>query len=91
LLLDQKNQDVLTKPILLRRHIVLWVREKTWLKDGGKILRGHLVQIRLGRKHGEQIEDVKQQLSVERRELGDQGLIGTNGVVGIEMAFIGRL
>jgi hypothetical protein len=64
LVLDEEDDDGLIQPILLGRHGVVGVREHAGLEDGGQVLRCHAVLVRLGGKHGEQVEDVQQQLPV---------------------------
>jgi hypothetical protein len=91
LIFNQKDQDILTESIFGRSHIVLWVGKETWLKDGSKICRGHLVQIRLGREDSQKVEDVQEQLSIERWELSDEALVSANSLVWIERPGDGSL
>lgn len=55
---------------------MLRVAEDARLKYCGQILRGHLVQVGLARKHSQKIENIQQQLSVQRREFRDERLVG---------------
>ena len=68
---------------------MLGMREETGLEDGSKIGSGHFVQIGFGRKDGKEIENVQKQLTVERRQLGDEVLVDTDGLDGVEVADIG--
>lgn len=91
LVLDKEDQDILAESIFWRSHVVLGMREETGLEDGSKIGSGHFVQIGFGRKDGKEIENVQKQLTVERRQLGDEVLVDTDGLDGVEVADIGGL
>jgi len=58
---------------------MLWMRQETWLENGCEVGCGHLVEIGLGGKDGEKVEDIEQELTVERWQLGNQALVGANG------------
>jgi hypothetical protein len=51
------------------------MREHAGLEDGRQVLRRHAVLVRLGRKHGQEVKDVQQQLAVQRRQLRDELLV----------------
>ena len=59
LILDQEYQHVLTQPILIGRHVVLRMRDDARLEDSSKISSCHPVEVRLGSKDSQQIEDVE--------------------------------
>lgn len=63
---------------------MLRMREDPGLKDGGEIRGGHFIHIGLCRKHGEQVEDIQQELAVERRQGLDLVLIYAHCGVRIE-------
>ena len=63
---------------------MVWVREDAGLEDGGKVLRVHAVDVGLGGKDGEQVEDVEQQLTVERWQLCDEVLVLGDGGAHVE-------
>jgi hypothetical protein len=67
LVLDEKDDDALIQPVLLWRHGVVGMGEHAGLEDGGEVLGRHAVLVRLGRKYGEQVKDIQQELTVQRR------------------------
>lgn len=79
LVLDEENENILTQLVLIGRHVMLGMGEHSRLEDGGQIGRSHAVLIGFGGKDGQKIEDVEQQLLVQRRQFPDQLLIGGNG------------
>ena len=42
-----------------------WMRYYAWLKDCREICRIHPIQIRLGRKNSQEIENVQQKLTIQ--------------------------
>jgi hypothetical protein len=85
LIFDEEDDHTLIQSVLFRGHGMVGMGQHARLEDGRQILRCHTVLIRLGRKHGEEIEDVQQQLSVQRRQLRDQLLVSRNGSVHVEI------
>jgi hypothetical protein len=85
LVFDEEDDDALVEPILLWGHGVVGVRQHAGLEDGGQILRRHAVLIRLGRKYGEQVEEVQQQLAVQGRQLGYELLVPDDGGVHVKV------
>lgn len=67
MVLNQKDKHVLAELVVLGGHVVGRVREHSGLEDGGQVGGGHAVEVGLGGKDGQEVEDVEQQLSVERR------------------------
>jgi hypothetical protein len=61
------------------------MREHAGLEDGRQVLRRHAVLVRLGRKHGQEVKDVQQQLAVQRRQLRDELLVSYNGGVHVKV------
>jgi hypothetical protein len=54
---------------------MLWMRQDTRLENGSKIVSRHFVNIRLGSKNCEQIQNIQEQLAVERWQSFDEVLI----------------
>lgn len=79
LVFDQEDQNILTQFVLIRRHVVLGVGEHAGLKDGGEVSGRHAILIGFGSKDGQEIENVEQQLLIERRQVANQLLVGGDG------------
>ena len=79
LVFDKEDQNILTQFVFIGRHVMLGVGEHPRLEDGGQIRRSHAVLLGFGSKDSQEIEDVEQQLLVQRRQFPDQLLIGGNG------------
>ena len=79
LVFDQEDQDILTQLVLIGRHVMLGMGEHAGLEDGGEVGGGHAVLIGLGGKDGQEIENVEQQLLVERGQVANQLLVGGDG------------
>jgi hypothetical protein len=60
----------------------------TRLENGGKVGRVHSIGIRFGRKDGEQVKHIEQQLTIERWKLGDKSLKCGHCVVMIKVSDI---
>ena len=58
---------------------MLGMGEHAGLEDGGEVGGGHAVLIGLGGKDGQEIENVEQQLLVERGQVANQLLVGGDG------------
>jgi len=58
LIINEKDEDILTQTVVLRRHVVLGMRKEPWLENGSKIRSRHLIDIGLGGKDGKQVQDV---------------------------------
>ena len=80
LVVDQEDQDVLGQLVCARSHLVARVRDQAGLEDGGKVFGIHPVQLRFGGKDGQQVQDVEQELAVERGQLGDEPLVDLDGI-----------
>ena len=63
------------------------VGEHSGLEDGGQVGGGHAVEVGLGGKDGQEVENVEQQLSVERRELLDELLVGNDCSLPVKPTF----
>jgi hypothetical protein len=85
LVFDQEYQNALIQLILFRCHCVVGVGKNAGLKNGGKVMRVHPVQVRLGGEDGEKVEDVEEQLSVERRQLRDEFLVFCDSCLFVEI------
>lgn len=73
---DEEYEDVLGEAVVCRRHLMLRVGNQTRLEDGRQVRCWHQINVRFGGEDGKKIEDVEQQLAVERRQLADQLLVG---------------
>lgn len=85
LVFDEKDNDTLVETIFLGCHSVGRMRQHAWLENSSQVLRIHAVDVGLGGKDGKQIEDIKHQLTIEWRQLGNQLLISDDGGVHIEI------
>lgn len=85
LVFNEEDNNTLVETILLRCHGVGGMREHAWLENGGQVLRVHAINVGLGGEDGEQIQDIKHQLAIEWRHLGDQLLIPDDGSVHIKI------
>lgn len=91
LILDQEDQDILTEFVFLRSHVMLRMRDGARLEDGRQIGRRHPVQVGLGGKHRQKIEDVEEELSVERGEFADQLLVCRHRLRIVQLTRLGGL
>jgi hypothetical protein len=71
LVVNEKYQYILAQTIVLRRHVMLWMWQDSRLKNGSQIVSRHLVDISLGSKDCEQIQNIQEELAVEGREALD--------------------
>jgi hypothetical protein len=63
---------------------MLWMGQDTRLKNGCKIVSRHFVNVRLGSKDCQQIQNVQEQLAVEGWQSFDQMLIYPHGCIRIK-------
>lgn len=85
LVFDEKDNDTLVEPVLLGCHGVGRMRQHARLEDSSQILRVHAVNVGFGGEDCEQVQDIKHQLAIERRQLGNQLLVSDNGGIHIEI------
>ena len=86
LVVNEKDENVLAKAIVLRRHVVLGMRQQSWLEDGSQIRRCHLIDISLCSENGKEIQNVEQQLPVQRGQSLDLVLVYAHGGVWVKAA-----
>jgi len=65
--------------------------QEPWLENGSKVRSCHLIDISLGGEDGKQVQDVQEQLSVQRWQSFDLVLIYANGGIGVEASHGGLL
>lgn len=79
LVFDEEDQDILAQLVLIGRHVMLGVGEHARLEYGGEVGGGHAILVGFGGKDGQEIENIKQQLLVERGQVANQLLVGGDG------------
>jgi hypothetical protein len=75
LILDQKDQHVLAQLVFVRRHIMLGMGEQSGLEDGGQIARIHPILVGFGSEDRQEVENIQEQLLVQRGELSNELLV----------------
>ena len=91
LVINEKDENILTQAVVLRGHVVLRMGQEPWLENGSKIRSRHLIDIGLGGEDGKQVQDVQEQLSVQRWQSLDLVLIYANGGIWVEASHRGLL
>jgi hypothetical protein len=87
LVVNEKYEYILTQAIVLRRHVMLGMRQYARLEDGSQIVSRHLVDISLGSKDGKQIQNIQKELAVEGRKALDQVLVYAHHGIRVETAY----
>jgi len=68
LIVDEKDEHILAEAVLGWRHVVLRMAQDARLEDSSQVWSRHLIQIGFTSEDSQQIEDVQEQLSVQRRQ-----------------------